>query len=508
MNPTILCKTKKGNTYLYNFNLNQFVLVHPVMAYLLGLAKSGTNLEEWLEKCPAGGIEIENYGRFGREEIAYYYRKYLLFDRNHLFSEMEKGEKLSGRISKEDVSSILSNVNDVVFETTDGCNLNCKYCAFGEYYGNYDKREKKYLNFSLAQKMLDFLLTFWQSPLNRSHKAKINVGFYGGEPLMNIDLMKKVVDYSKRKELRNSFVFRLTTNALLVERNMDFLVENDFGMLISLDGDKESNGYRVFHDGSEAHEEILKNVMALKNKYPAYFERKVSFNTVLHNKNSVEGVYRYFKKNFDKIPLISEVSPIGIRHDKKEEFLNIYRNTEESLALAKDPLALEKEIFQKLPAIRGLCTVINQCSGCCFTDYSGLLYSTKDVKRIPTGTCLPFSKKLFLSVNGKIMPCERIGHQHCYGTVDEQGVHLDAEEVAQKANAYFDKIRHKCTTCYKADLCSVCIYNLKLDGAPEIKNCPEYMNNEGFSKYLASWLSKLEEHPEYYPRIMDEVYIS
>lgn len=509
MDPNILCKTKRENNYLYNFNMNQFMLIHPIFEYMLNLAKKGRDLEEWIANLPDDGIKIENYDPVTKKEIQYYYHKYLMFSENHFFSDLKREEKFDGRVTAEQVYALLSNVTDVVFEATDACNLKCKYCGFGEYYENYDKREKKSLSFKKAQNLLDYLLKFWQSPLNTSHKNKVNIGFYGGEPLLNIALIKEIVNYIKKIEsLRNSFTFRMTTNALLLEKHMDFLVENDFGLLISLDGNKKNNGYRIFPDGSEAYDVIVQNVTALKNKYPDYFKEKISFNVVLHNKNSIGGIYDYFKQNFDKIPNIAELSPIGIRHDKQEEFLKMYRNSYESLNLSKDHLKLEKEMFQRLPNIKALCNIIHNCSCFCFKDYSHVLYSTKDQKRIPTGTCLPFSKKIFLSVNGKILPCERIGHQYYFGTVDEENVYLDAQKVAQAANTYIDRIRKKCFTCCKAEICTICIYNLKVDDDHNVEKCPEFMNYDGFSTYLSSWLSKLEENSEYYPRIMDEVFVS
>jgi uncharacterized protein len=300
----------------------------------------------------------------------------------------------------------------------------------------------------------------------------------------------------------------MTTNALHLDRYMDFLVENNFGLLISLDGDKYHNGYRVLHDGTEAYDRVFQNVNLLKSKYPDFFKMKVNFNSVLHNKNSVAAVAKYFHENFHKIPILSEISPIGIRHDQHKEFIKIYQNANESLRLSKDYLTLEKELFTRLPGIKALCTIIHNCSGHCYNDYGELLDPGRNVQRIPTGTCLPFSRKLFLSVNGKILPCERIGHQYYYGTVDEKKVHLDAEKVARQANDYYDKIRSQCFQCYKVNICSVCIFNLDIDKVQKIKDCPDYMSYETFSKYLALWMSKLEDNPGYYPKIMDEVYIS
>lgn len=509
MQPNIRLKTKGQNNYLYNYHVNRFHLTHPVMDYLLKLHEKGTNIEEWFARLPDEGIAIEDCDTFGKEEIRYYYQKFLLFSENGFFPEVKIAERLAGRVTKEQVFSLLSNVTDVVFEVTDSCNLKCKYCAFGDYYENYDKRERKELSITKAKNLLDYLSAFWQSPLNTSHKINVNIGFYGGEPLLNMDLIKKVVSYAKKiASPRNSFIFRMTTNALLLEKYMDYLVENDFGLLISLDGNKDHNGYRVFPDGSEAYDVIFRNIKALQNKYPVFFKKKAMFNVVLHNKNNISEVYDYFRENFDTIPTISELSPIGIRHDKKKEFLEMYLNAYESLNLVKDYLALEKEIFQKLPNIKSLCNVINHCSGHCFMDYRDLIHDTRSQERIPTGTCLPFSRKIFLSVNGKVFPCERIGHQYDLGTVDEERVTIDAERVARQINNYFDKIRSHCIDCFKAEICSMCVFNLKLDKEGEVNDCPEFMEKDNLSRYFSIWLSKLEENPGYYSKIMNEVYMA
>jgi uncharacterized protein len=300
----------------------------------------------------------------------------------------------------------------------------------------------------------------------------------------------------------------MTTNALLLEKYMDFLVANDFNLLISLDGNKQDNGYRVFPDGREAYDEIFRNVQALKGKYPDYFKKRTNFNVVLHNRNSSADIYGYFEQNFDKIPLISGINSGGIKPDKKAEFLKMHRDSHKSFNLSNDHLKLTAEKFAVLSNVKALCNIINNCSSHCFTDYTQLLYATNNQKRIPTGTCLPFSNRIFLSVNGKIMPCERIGHQYYFGTVDEENVYLDARKVARAANSYFDKIRGKCVTCYRTGICGMCVYSLEIDGDEDVKNCSQYMDSEKFSRYLSSWLSKLEKNPGYYSRIMEEVYTS
>ena len=91
----------------------------------------------------------------------------------------------------------------------------------------------------------------------------------------------------------------MTTNGVLLNKHMDFLVKHNFEVMISLDGGKHNNSYRVFHNGKSSFEVIIKNLNLLKSTYPDFFE-KVAYNAVLHNRNSVTEVYNYFKKKLVK----------------------------------------------------------------------------------------------------------------------------------------------------------------------------------------------------------------
>ena len=93
----------------------------------------------------------------------------------------------------------------------------------------------------------------------------------------------------KLKLKRSKLSFSMTTNALLIERYADFLVENDFDLLISLDGNEVNNSYRIFHDGEYAFKNIMYNILFIKNNYPDYFKNKVNFNSVLHSASKKTG---------------------------------------------------------------------------------------------------------------------------------------------------------------------------------------------------------------------------
>lgn len=80
----------------------------------------------------------------------------------------------------------------------------------------------------------------------------------------------------------------MTTNAVLLEQYMDFLVKNNFEILISLDGNKYNDSYRVFKNGNSSFDTVISNIDKLYSSYPAYFIQNVKFNSVLHNRNSVK----------------------------------------------------------------------------------------------------------------------------------------------------------------------------------------------------------------------------
>lgn len=400
----------------------------------------------------------------------------------------------------------LANLRQLTFEITDACNLRCKYCGYGEFYEDYDKRENKKLSEASALRLLEYLSSFWRSNDNVSSNRNVYISFYGGEPLLNMEFVKNVIAYIEKMNCDTCyFTYSMTTNAMLLDKYMDYLVEKRFNLLISLDGDAEHSAYRVDASGHSAFDRICKNVDLLRVSHPAYFDQYVNFNAVLHTKNSVEGIYRFFKESYDKIPSIGELNDMGIRADKVDEFTRAYKNPTESLMQSEHYQEIERDMFIQAPTYQSVCTFIHQYSDFVFRDYNELLYGKPDTNNWITGTCFPFNKKMFVTVNGKLLPCERIGQQFSLGIVDENEVHLDFEKIAETYNAYFAKLEKQCSHCYAKKSCTQCIFNLNnLDKNPV---CHAYMNKEEFDDYVAYNMDFLRQHPKDYHRIMNEIII-
>ena len=132
------------------------------------------------------------------------------------------------------------------------CNLNCAYCfaSQGKYQG-----ERAIMSLEVGKRALDFLIE------NSGSRHNLEVDFFGGEPLMNWDVVKEMVAYARsiEKEHNKNFRFTLTTNGLLIDDDViEFANKEMSNVVLSLDGRKEIHDrYRVDYAGNGSWERIV-----------------------------------------------------------------------------------------------------------------------------------------------------------------------------------------------------------------------------------------------------------
>ncbi len=409
-------------------------------------------------------------------------------------------------LTKEIVQEQIISSPQIVFEVTDACNLKCKYCGYGELYESYDERLSKKLSIKKAGILLKYLIRLWNSRDNRSHRQQVYISFYGGEPLLNMKFIKHVIDFVNGENLQNvNFKYSMTTNAMLLDRYIEYLVENDFRLLISIDGDKHCHSYRVDLSGANSFDKVYENIMMIKNTYPKYYDENVNFNSVLHNRNSVSEIYGFIKEKLGKMPSIAELNSSGIRKENESIFWNTFKNKYESLHQSENYDDLNKEMFIDSPDTQSLAVFLQQYSGNTFKSYNELLYEPSSFNLYPTGTCLPFSKKIFVTVNGKILPCERIDHKYALGQIGETEVLIDYELIAKRYNNWHSKVSKQCNACYNKLACIQCVFKLDdLEGKPV---CSGFMGKNDFNFYVESQMDYLIKNPSLYKEIMKKVFL-
>lgn len=408
------------------------------------------------------------------------------------------------RITTDTIIYNLINLSQVTFEVTDDCNLQCKYCGYGEMYCGYDKRISKYMNFKDIKPIVDYLIQIWKEGTPDSSIPITYFSFYGGEPLLNMPFIKQTIDYIETAGLNRKILYSMTTNAVLLERYMDYLVQKDFHILISLDGNEDNHSYRVDKSGNNSFYRVTNNIKKLRDTYPDFFKTNVNFNSVLHNRNSVQSIHEYITTEFGKIPSISELNNSGIRPEKKEEFDRTYRNKSESLYESENYAKLSQELFMNEPNTQDLLLYLHKYSGNVYRDYTDLFSDPEKEFCTPSGTCTPFSKKMFITVNGKILQCERIDHRFALGSVSERTLELNLNRIANVFNSYLDKIQSKCSICYRKRSCIQCLYYIETINEA-IPRCHGYMDKDSYNAYTSYCLSHLHKHPELYRRLMTEV---
>lgn len=446
-----------------------------------------------MEHC----IQIDKRESIFRKKTEYECKKTKKEDYKYYF--------LPSQITSNDIDIQLANVRHIGFEIIDSCNLHCKYCAYGDLYNNYDIRKGQKIDIERAKNLIDFLMNKLNSKANRTIINDVYISFYGGEPLLNFDFIQKMVDYTQKKQSECvRFHYMMTTNAVYLKKYISFLSLYDFSLTISLDGSKENNMHRKFINDKPSYNIVYNNLKYIQNNYLEYFKKRIGFNAVIHNLNNPQETFWFIYHEFGKIPYLSEINPTGINPGKRKKFEDLsvvkpFKGDEDVMDEMKKVLGLE---FGELKQLQRF---VFQYSGNCYDNYNELLVSYKKVHHLPTATCMPFSKRIFMTVNNKILPCERIGHQYALGEVSNIDVKINNEQIANKYNKYYDTLQEQCNRCYNKLHCTQCLFSIDdLDKQPV---CKQFADKQSFNKYVRRNMGILSEQPYLYRRIMKEILI-
>lgn len=474
---THIYTSNNNNSYMYDLASRLSMLIHP---------------------------QLENAYKNLTNTDSYYLGKYEYLKNHNFFSESKSPNFVT--LTDSSVENNIFKTEQIVFEVTDFCNLDCSYCTFGELYQGYEKRNFKNIDKDNAISLLKYILK------NRpSHKSELNIGFYGGEPLLNIEFIKHVISIVNQLKSKKkiNIVYNMTTNASLIHKHIRFLVENHFQLLISLDGNEENHSYRIFSKGKKnSFKKVIENIDMIQRDYPEYFITHVNFNAVLHNRNSVKDICEFIYTRYHKTSRISELSTANINPCKKDSFENIFHSKSESEdKLQNDNFDLLHVIHNRLSLYQELTDFLKFYSINYYVSNIISLLSNEE-KQLPTGTCFPGSKKIFLNNRNKLLPCERVDHKYSIGKVDKS-VMIDIHEITRRYNFYYNHISKYCQNCYINRFCGVCLFHLKnLDKlSTEEFVCGNFHDSKDLRNKLTRIFSFLEKYPNDFLHIIKDIIV-
>lgn len=307
------------------------------------------------------------------------------------------------------------------------CNLKCRYCFAEE--GEY-KGHRALMSYEVGKKALDFLIA------NSGNRKNLEVDFFGGEPLMNFDVVKQLVLYGREQEkLHNkNFRFTLTTNGILLnDEIMEFANKEMANVVLSIDGRKEVNDYmRPSRNGKGSYDIILPKFekLAKSRNQTNYYVR----GTFTHN-------------NLDFSKDVLHLADLGFQQISVEP---VVTQPEESYALQKEDVEkiceeydlLAKEMIQREKKGKGFNFFHFMI------DLSGGPCVAKRLSGCGSGT-----EYLAVTPWGDLYPCHQfVGmEEFLMGNVDEGIKRTDIRDTFKECNVYS---KDKCQECFAKFYCS------------------------------------------------------
>ncbi|NLL05477.1 MAG: thioether cross-link-forming SCIFF peptide maturase [Clostridiaceae bacterium] len=307
------------------------------------------------------------------------------------------------------------------------CNLRCKYCfaSTGDFGG-----QRTMMSAEVGKKAIDFIIR------ESGSRRNLEVDLFGGEPLMNFEVVKEIVDYAKsrEKEFNKNFRFTLTTNAILLNEDIkNYLNENMQNVVLSIDGRREVNDkmrYRV--DGTGCYDDIMPKIkdMAQSRGQDNYYVRGTF---TRENLDFSEDVLHLADQGFKQISVEPVVAAKDIGYDLREEDLPVLYEEYEKLAYELVKRKKEGKGFNffhfMIDLSQGPC-IAKRLRGC----GSGHEY-------------------VAVTPEGDIYPCHQfVGNtEFKMGNVMEGKLNTDIQEHFKGSNVY---TKEECSKCWAKFYCS------------------------------------------------------
>ncbi len=307
------------------------------------------------------------------------------------------------------------------------CNLACRYCFAeeGEYHGR-----RALMSYEVGKKALDFLIA------NSGNREHLEVDFFGGEPLMNWDVVKRLVEYGRSQEEAHhkKFRFTLTTNGVLLnDEVMEFCNREMSNVVLSLDGRKDVNDkMRPFRNGSGSYDLIVPKFQkfADSRKQMNYYVRGTF---TRNNLDFADDVLHYADLGFEQMSMEPVVADPSEDYAIKEEDIPAILKEYDRLAL--EYIKREKEgrgfnFFHFMLDLKAGPCVAKRMAGC----GSGTEY-------------------LAVTPWGDLYPCHQfVGNEKfLMGNVDTGVVNTDIRDEFKTCNVY---AKPGCKDCFARFYCS------------------------------------------------------
>lgn len=530
-------QTASGRRYAYDVRTGEILCVNAIVYEIL----DDYHVLTTHELC-------EKYSTLGAEKVRQAVAQLDVLQEQRLLRD--HGPEISGRVASVCCERKAVPFRDflrdrrrmLTLELTQQCNLACEYCIYGKYYSRYRQPEKEPMTLDTAKSAISRFL---------SHECKKpTIGFYGGEPLLEFELLKAVIAFAEPLAMQKGvdLTFQITTNGtLLSEEKIHYLVAHNVNVTISLDGDKEVHDrYRVFKNAEPTAQRrgsfdiIIANMERFVQLYPDYTRRGIVLTlTASANIFRTEDFvrrwtprYPVFVSNFvypvqsgfeDGCWIAVGTSPCG-----DEACVRVPTVSERSGEVPEFDRWSPEIAISIEAARRNLLSALSQCN-----DYSSAhrtlehspicahllrgefekihrrwVIGSSDRKVCVTRlSCFPGCVRTFCSSLGVVYPCERID----FNKLTEIGDALNDISVDKVDDVLIEMVRLSCDcgNCIIRQICTLCPAQLsesrESPGYPDFlalqRTCADYASQPAIAARLAQYTGVLEVNPKVFDRV-------
>lgn len=385
----------------------------------LGYALCGLLTPPMTEECPAAARTLLCSEYTPQEIEETYAELYALYQAGELFStdDYEQYTQITE----------LSPVKAMCLHIAHDCNMRCEYCfaSTGDYQGG-----RKLMSLEVGKKAIDYLL---HHSKGRHH---LELDFFGGEPLMNFDVVRQIVEYarSKEKEYDKLFRFTITTNGLLLsDDKIDFINREMSNVVLSLDGRPEINDrVRKSLNGKSCSDAIIpkfQKLVAQRGDKPYY----VRGTFTKYNLDFLQDVLYINSLGFDQLsvePVVSDPSaPYAITEQELPAIFAEYERLAQELLRRGQEGGWFNFFHFMIDLDQGPCA-IKRLRGCgCGNEY------------------------VAVTPDGDVYPCHQfVGHEQWrMGSVHDLSIDLEKKRTFAQSTVYG---KQSCRDCWAKFYCS------------------------------------------------------
>ena len=344
---------------------------------------------------------------------------------------LEESEKLFSEDKFEELAYNFKNNSKVIkalcLHVAHSCNLACSYCFAGQ--GKYHGKDAL-MSFETGKRAFDFLIE------NSGTRRNLEVDFFGGEPLLNWEVVKQLVEYARsiEKEKNKNFRFTLTTNGVLIDDEViDFCNKEMSNIVLSLDGRKDVHDrFRVDYAGKGSYDKILP-------KFKKFVDSREGKNYYMR------GTFTHFNTDFTKD--IFHMADLGFKELSMEP---VVCSPDSPSALTDEDLPVLFEQYEILA--KEMIRRRKNDDGFTFYHYMLDLKNGPCIYKRISG-CGSGTEYMAVTPKGELYPCHQfVGEEeYCLGNIWDGVKKPEVQDKFRLCNAYS---REECRDCWAKLYCS------------------------------------------------------